>query len=143
MSNYFVKKTGSDANNGTTWALAKATVQAGFNLCTVAGDILYVAPGRYFEYNVDPPSAGTRASKKSFVGDWNSIVQDGGGNLSGVAQGYVIIDASKTQYIDFDVLELIKEFRDIKAPLKNIRLDLKNFRDVYKMENRYNVQSGH
>jgi len=95
MSSYFVKKTGSDANNGTTWALAKATVQAGFNLCTVAGDILYVAPGRYFEYNVDPPSAGTRASKKSFVGDWNSTVQDGGGNTSGILQGYVIIDASK------------------------------------------------
>jgi len=30
----------------------------------------------------------------------------------------VIIDASNTDYIDFDVLELIKEFRDIKAPLK-------------------------
>ena len=32
----------------------------------------------------------------------------------------VIIDASNTKYIDFDVLEIIKEFRDIKAPLKNI-----------------------
>jgi len=95
MSNYFVKKTGSDANNGTTWALAKATIQAGFNLCTVAGDFLYVAPGRYFEKSIIPPSAGTRASKKSFVGDWNSIIQDGGGNFSGVTQGYVIIDASK------------------------------------------------
>jgi MFS superfamily sulfate permease-like transporter len=55
----------------------------------------------------------------------------------------VVIDASKTKYIDFDVLELIKEFRDIKAPLKNIRLNLRNFKEVYKMENRYNVKSGH
>jgi carbonic anhydrase len=55
----------------------------------------------------------------------------------------VVIDASKTKYIDFDVLELIKEFRDIKAPLKNIRLELRNFKEVYKMENRYNVKSGH
>jgi hypothetical protein len=33
----------------------------------------------------------------------------------------VIIDASNTEYIDFDVLELIKEFRDVKAPLKKIK----------------------
>ena len=55
----------------------------------------------------------------------------------------VIIDASSTQYIDFDVLELIKEFRDIKAPLKNINSKTVGFRDVYKIENTYNVQSGH
>ena len=36
----------------------------------------------------------------------------------------VVIDASNTSYIDFDVLELIKEFRDIKAPIKNIKLQL-------------------
>lgn len=55
----------------------------------------------------------------------------------------VIIDASDTHYIDFDVLELIKEFRDIKAPLKNIKLDLKNFKDKYKIDNTHNVSSGH
>lgn len=54
----------------------------------------------------------------------------------------VVIDASNTDYIDFDVLELIKEFRDIKAPLKNITLELRNFKEVYKMENR-GVQSAH
>lgn len=59
------------------------------------------------------------------------------------ANSSVVIDASSTDYIDFDVLELIKEFRDIKAPLKNIRLELRNFKEVYKMENGYNVQSGH
>jgi MFS superfamily sulfate permease-like transporter len=55
----------------------------------------------------------------------------------------VIIDASNTQYIDFDVLELIKEFRDIKAPLKNISLSLVGFKDVYRMENQLHVQSVH
>lgn len=58
-------------------------------------------------------------------------------------QSKVIIDASNTKYIDFDVLELIKEFRDIKAPLKNIELGLVGFKDVYKMQNDYNVQSVH
>jgi MFS superfamily sulfate permease-like transporter len=54
----------------------------------------------------------------------------------------VLIDASFSKYIDYDVLELIKEFRDIKAPLKNIQLQLKGFKDAYKIENHF-VTSGH
>jgi carbonic anhydrase len=53
----------------------------------------------------------------------------------------VLIDASSTKYIDFDVLGLIKEFRDIKAPLKNIELELKGFKEEYKIFNTDNVQS--
>jgi MFS superfamily sulfate permease-like transporter len=55
----------------------------------------------------------------------------------------VVIDAAKTRYIDFDILELIKEFRDIKAPLKNIQLELKGFKEKYKIDNNYSVSSGH
>jgi MFS superfamily sulfate permease-like transporter len=55
----------------------------------------------------------------------------------------VVIDASNTKYIDFDVLELIKEFRDIKAPLKNITLQLIGFKEAYNVENQTAVQSGH
>jgi hypothetical protein len=55
----------------------------------------------------------------------------------------VVIDASHTDYIDFDVLELIKEFRDIKAPLKNIKLKLEGFKEAYNIENYLNVQSIH
>lgn len=55
----------------------------------------------------------------------------------------VVIDASGTQYIDFDVLELIKEFRDIKVPLKEIKLQLVGFKEAYKMENYSHVQSIH
>lgn len=57
------------------------------------------------------------------------------------ANSSVKIDASNTKYIDYDVLELIKEFRDIKAPLKNIALTLVGFKDAYKIENQTNVQS--
>lgn len=53
------------------------------------------------------------------------------------------IDASTTQYIDFDVLELIKEFRDIKAPLNNIVCILIGFKEHYNIDNNYNVQSAH
>jgi hypothetical protein len=55
----------------------------------------------------------------------------------------VVIDASNTKYIDFDVLETIKEFRDIKAPLKDISLSLVGFKDAYNIENQSNVQSVH
>ena len=55
----------------------------------------------------------------------------------------VVIDASNTKYIDFDVLELIKEFRDIKAPLKKIRFRLEGFREKYNIENQLQVQSVH
>jgi MFS superfamily sulfate permease-like transporter len=55
----------------------------------------------------------------------------------------VTIDASTTKYIDFDVLELIKEFRDIKAPLKNITCTLEGFKEKYNIINEYNVKSGH
>ena len=59
------------------------------------------------------------------------------------ANSFVKIDASTTNYIDFDVLEIIKEFRDIKAPLKGINLTLKGFKDVYKIENEFSVKSAH
>jgi len=55
----------------------------------------------------------------------------------------VVIDASNTDYIDFDVLELIKEFRDIKVPLKNINCKLEGFHEKYQIENLLHVQSVH
>jgi MFS superfamily sulfate permease-like transporter len=47
----------------------------------------------------------------------------------------ITIDASDTFYIDYDVLELIKEFKQIKAPLKNITCNLIGFKEIYKINN--------
>jgi MFS superfamily sulfate permease-like transporter len=55
----------------------------------------------------------------------------------------VIVDASATKYIDFDVLELIKEFRDIKAPLKKITCQLNGFKESYQIDNVHFVSSSH
>jgi MFS superfamily sulfate permease-like transporter len=55
----------------------------------------------------------------------------------------VVLDASNTTYIDYDVLEIIKEFRDIKAPLKKIRLTLLGFKEAYKIDSSLFVQSSH
>ena len=59
------------------------------------------------------------------------------------ANAIVVIDASQTEYIDFDVLEIIKEFRDIKAPVKNIKCSLIGFKEKYQLENELHVQSVH
>jgi carbonic anhydrase len=53
----------------------------------------------------------------------------------------VLIDATATHYIDFDVLELIKEFKEVKAPLKNIKCVLTGFKEAYNITNTHNVQS--
>ena len=55
---------------------------------------------------------------------------------------HVVIDATNTTYIDFDVIELIKEFREIKAPLKHIKCELLNFKKEYKIHSEY-VSSTH
>jgi carbonic anhydrase len=51
----------------------------------------------------------------------------------------VVIDASKTTYIDYDVLETIREFKDVKAAQKNITVILTGFKDAYKLPNTENI----
>lgn len=44
---------------------------------------------------------------------------------------HMIIDARHTHFIDKEILELLKEFRDEQAPSKHIRLNLTGFKDQY------------
>lgn len=53
----------------------------------------------------------------------------------------VVIDASGTFYIDYDVLEIIREFQTIRAPLKNIRCVTVGFKEKYNIDNTHMVQS--
>jgi len=53
----------------------------------------------------------------------------------------VIIDAYDSQYIDHDVLELIRDFKDVQAPLKKITCKTVGFKDKYNIANTDNVQS--
>ncbi|MFN4081666.1 MAG: SulP family inorganic anion transporter [Saprospiraceae bacterium] len=45
----------------------------------------------------------------------------------------VVIDAKDTAYIDFDVLEIIHDFAEVKAPAKGINLTLEGFHDRYEI----------
>jgi MFS superfamily sulfate permease-like transporter len=53
----------------------------------------------------------------------------------------LIIDAANTVYIDYDVLELIRDFVNFGSKDKNINVTLKNFKAAYKMEDAMHVHS--
>lgn len=53
----------------------------------------------------------------------------------------VIIDAKNTAYIDYDVLEMIKDFLNFGSKDKNITVELINFKEAYKMEDAQHVHS--
>ncbi|WP_298627724.1 SulP family inorganic anion transporter [uncultured Legionella sp.] len=47
----------------------------------------------------------------------------------------LIIDARYSQYIDKEILELLKEFKEDQAPSKHLALNLTGFKDHYKIHN--------
>jgi carbonic anhydrase len=57
------------------------------------------------------------------------------------ANSTVIIDAYDSQYIDHDVLELIRDFKEVQAPQKNITCKTIGFKEQYKIINTDNVRS--
>lgn len=54
----------------------------------------------------------------------------------------VVIDAANTVYIDYDVLELIRDFLNFGSKDKNIEVTVQNFKPAYKMEDASHVHSG-
>jgi len=57
------------------------------------------------------------------------------------ANSKVVIDAANTVYIDYDVLELIRDFLNFGSKDKNIAVTLLNFKKAYKMEDAVHVHS--
>ena len=53
----------------------------------------------------------------------------------------VVIDAGNTVYIDYDVLELLRDFVNYGSKDKNISVRLRNFKRAYKMEDSVHVHS--
>jgi MFS superfamily sulfate permease-like transporter len=53
----------------------------------------------------------------------------------------VIIDAANTVYIDYDVLQLIRDFVNYSSVDRNIKVRLKNFKKAYNMEDAVHVHS--
>lgn len=78
MATYYTGKGGSDVSDGTSWANRKLTIQAGENLCTSAGDVLYVGPGEYDE-SVTFSNTGSSGSEITYIGDYSGANTDGAG----------------------------------------------------------------
>jgi MFS superfamily sulfate permease-like transporter len=57
------------------------------------------------------------------------------------ANSKVVIDAADTVYIDYDVLQLIRDFLNFGSKDKNISVRLRNFKKAYKMEDAVHVHS--
>lgn len=47
--------------------------------------------------------------------------------------GHVLLDASKTDYIDPDVLNLIREYKEKTGPARDVQVSLQGFRNKYEM----------
>ncbi|HYD47337.1 MAG TPA: SulP family inorganic anion transporter [Terriglobales bacterium] len=48
--------------------------------------------------------------------------------------GKVLIDATSTDYIDPDILDLLRDFKETIAPAHGVQVSLRGFRDKYRME---------
>ncbi len=70
MATYYVRKTGNDANAGTSAGAAKLTIQAAVNLATTAGDIVYVGAGSYRE-TVTLAASGSSGNPIQIIGDYS------------------------------------------------------------------------
>lgn len=50
----------------------------------------------------------------------------------------ILIDATNSEYIDPDIINMIKEFKDLTAPKHGVTVSLKGFRDKYQIEDEIN-----
>jgi len=48
--------------------------------------------------------------------------------------GHVLLDAQHTDYIDPDILSLIRDFKEQTAPIRGVQVSLSGFRDKYQLE---------
>ena len=80
MTTYYVGSGGSNANNGTSWATRKLTLNGVEDIPVAAGDIVYVAPGVYRELlTVDV--AGSAGNIITYIGDVTGEHTDGIGGV--------------------------------------------------------------
>lgn len=86
MSVYYVGPGGSDANNGTSYALRKLTLNGAEDIPVAAGDQVYVSPGTYRE-SLTVDVSGSSGNVITYIGDYT------GANTSGT-KGVVRITGS-------------------------------------------------
>ncbi len=100
MATYYVKLTGgSDANNGTRWSLAKATVQAALDIMA-SGDTLRISPGTYASQLT---FGSTQNGKNLSLIAYNGL--DSFGDSSGIGDGSTLFSrAGNMVYLNTNML---------------------------------------
>lgn len=80
MTTYFVGPGGADANNGTSWATRKLTLNGVEDVPITAGSTVYVAPGVYRE-TLTCDVSGSSGSPITYIGDVTGEHTDGVGGV--------------------------------------------------------------
>ncbi len=80
MTTYYVGIGGDDGNNGTTWALRKATLNGAEDIPVSAGDTVYVGPGTYRE-TLTIDVNGSNGSPITYIGDVTGAHTNGVGGV--------------------------------------------------------------
>jgi hypothetical protein len=76
---FYVSPSGNDANNGSSWAQAKRTIQAAITVAAMTNDVVLVADGTYGPIVVDKSTILPSITIRSVNGPAVTII-DGGGN---------------------------------------------------------------
>lgn len=99
MANLYVRKSGSDSNNGSTPALAKLTIKEAINAAS-SGDTIYVGSGLYRDSNITLTKNITIIADKSGIhtGDAGEVVWTGYQSDTEVPTSAYCIDASGGTY---------------------------------------------
>ena len=114
MADYFVRKGGSDSNDGTTKALAKLTIDAiatsSFGL--VAGDNVYIGGGIYREL-VGIDISGSSGSPITWIGDIDGEFTDDAGLVVISAYADEVSTASRAYCINLASADTFNIFRNL------------------------------
>jgi hypothetical protein len=80
MTTYYVGSGGDNGNNGTTWALRKATLNGAEDIPVAANDTVYVGPGTYRE-SLTVDVSGAAGQPITYIGDYSGTNTDGVGGV--------------------------------------------------------------
>ncbi|MBX3356894.1 MAG: right-handed parallel beta-helix repeat-containing protein [Phycisphaeraceae bacterium] len=103
---YFVRKTGSDSNSGTSKNAAWRTVDKAATVAS-AGDIVYVGAGTYSE-QVSPDKDGTVGSRIRYIADVNgTYTGDSGAVIVQAPNGKNALSLDNADYTEFTGFQFV------------------------------------
>ena len=122
MATYKVGIGGNDANDGSTWALRKLTLNGAEDIPVAAGDIIHVGPGTYRELLTIDVS-GSAGNPITYIGDYSGALTDSVGGVVRITGSNNDITATRASCIT----ATSKDYRTFRG----FKLDLSTSRNLY------------